>query len=250
MSFPTDNEPSRHSQHRRHPPGEPRRPRAHRHRRPAHRRLQRLAPGRRDAAAVTSRARAPSRSPGSTPRSRPRRRACSPTRARRRDRSIVVYGHGRDDAGRLAARLIDDGLPRERPRGRVRRVGGRRGQPGGQAPLPRAAGPRGLAERRARRDGRSRPSRAPTRCCSTSTSGSPRSTRTGTSRVRATSTRTGSSRRPTGTAGRPPSSTTPCARSGSPPTRRHRVRPGHRGRRQREVARAAGPARSRPRAPR
>jgi molybdopterin synthase sulfurtransferase len=26
-------------------------------------------------------------------------------------RAIVVYGHGRDDAGRLAARLIDDGLP-------------------------------------------------------------------------------------------------------------------------------------------
>ena len=58
-------------------------------------------------------------------------------------------------------------------------MGGRRRQPGRQAPLLRAAGPRGLAERRARRAaGRGR-SRAPTRSCSTSTSGSPRSTRTG-----------------------------------------------------------------------
>ena len=99
-----------------------------------HRRLQRLAPAAARRAAATSPAPSPSRSPGSTPRTTAeieRLLADKGATAGRDDRRLRRRATTTPAA--LAARLIDDGLDGERPRGRVRGLGRRRGQPGRHA---------------------------------------------------------------------------------------------------------------------
>ena len=107
----------------------------------------------------------------------------------------------------------------------------------------RQAGPHRLAACRARREAARGCPDGPATCCSTSTSGFPRSTRTVTSRAPTISTRTGS-RSPADWNRRTPAELDHALRSLgiTADTTVDPVRPRHRGRREREVAGAPGRA--------
>ena len=121
---------------------------------------------------------------------------------------------------------------------RRRRTGlGRRRDPAGRATAQvRGARPHPRGSATSSPAKRPKPPRPASSCCSTSTSGSPRNTPRATSRARSTSTRTGSRTRPTGTAARPRHRGRPRGARHHPRHDGHPLRPGHRGRRQREVA--------------